>query len=119
MLNFTHEGYNFALSSRNPLSDLITLTNSLIYVVFSDIKYVEEVKGYCLSQTGNNLLVDQRDYTYYVDQRSESTSRLFWACTKRGKLKCKARAVTYYDKITKLSGEHIHEPDFEKRQVLT
>merc|ERR1712141_691385 len=24
-----------------------------------DIKYVEEVKGYCLSQTGNDLLVDQ------------------------------------------------------------
>ena len=75
-------------------------------------------KGYCLSNMGTALLVDQRGYTYSVNQRSKNSDRIFWGCTKRRGIKCKARAVTFQDKITKLSGEHHHEPDYEKRQFL-
>ena len=71
---------------------------------------MEEVKGYCMSNQGANLLIDQRDYTYSMNAKSRTTCRLYWQCTVRRKAKCKARAVTIGNKITKLSGEHTHHP---------
>ena len=68
-----------------------------------------------MSNMGTSLLVDQRDYTYYINKRAKTDSKVFWECTFRRKNKCNARAVTYQNKITKLSGEHCHEPDYEKQ----
>ena len=63
-----------------------------------------------MSRMGTSMLVDQRDYTYYVNRKSQN-SKVFWECTNRRKHKCGARAVTTFNKITKLSGEHNHEPE--------
>merc|ERR1712218_548164 len=71
-----------------------------------DLNYVEEVKGYTVSQFGRALLVDQRNYTYSCERKR--ANRTFWACTNSWK-KCKGRATTYENYIMSLGGIHNHE----------
>ena len=75
---------------------------------FSDLNYVEEIKGYTVSNHGRAQLVDQRNYTYNV--HGKKANRIFWRCSKKHK-KCKGRASTFENYIMKLSGIHNHEPN--------
>ena len=86
------------------------------YTIFSlhisDLNYVEEVKGYTISQQGHAVLVDQRNFTYMVHKKAGT--RTFWRCRKyrkRNIISCNARASTYQNYIMKLSGIHNHDPD--------
>ena len=89
---------------------LIVYFGQLIFIYFplhiSDLNYVEEVKGYTVSQFGRALLVDQRNYTYSFERKR--ANRTFWACTNSWK-KCKGRATTYENYIMSLGGIHNHE----------
>ena len=99
--------------------NIFTLTESLhltfdqiVYIHFllhiSDLNYVEEIKGYTVSNHGRAQLVDQRNYTYNV--HGKKANRIFWRCSKKHK-KCKGRASTFENYIMKLSGIHNHEPN--------
>ena len=76
----------------------------------SDLNYVEEIKGYTVSNHGRAVLVDQRNYTYSVNKKK--ANRTFWVCSYSYRhKKCKARASTCGNYIMKLSGTHNHEPN--------
>jgi len=76
---------------------------------FSDLNYVEEIKGYTVSTQGRAVLVDQRNYTY--NKSSKQGNRIFWCCSQKKAKKCKGRASTYGNYIMKLGGTHNHEPN--------
>ena len=63
-----------------------------------------------MSNRGNAMLVDQRNHTYFWNRKYESTGKIFWTCSGRKKLKCKARVVSVHNKITKITGVHAHPP---------
>ena len=96
-------------------SDLVnySLITQFVYIHFSlhvsDLNYVEEIKGYTVSNHGRAVLVDQRNYTYNKDFKSGN--RIFWCCSRKRPLKCKGRASTYGNYIMKLGGTHNHEPN--------
>ena len=75
------------------------------------LHYIEEVKGYCMSNRGTAMLVDQRNYTYRYNRKSPSTSKTFWICSHRRAIQCMARVVSVNNKITKITGQHCHPPD--------
>lgn len=64
------------------------------------------MKGYIHSKMGAALLVDQRDFCYWVARKAEN-GKVFWVCCRK-KSGCRARAVTFKNKITKISGKHNH-----------
>ena len=77
--------------------------------------YLEEAKS--LKNDGRNgklRLIDQRDYTYIVNRKSKDSSKVWWICGNYNNKvnKCNARAISMGTKITKLSGEHSHEPNY-------
>ena len=79
----------------------------------SDLNYVEEIKGFTVSQYGGAVLVDQRNFTYI--KNNTKANRIFWLCPnyrhpQKDHSKCKARATTCGKYIMKLSGTHNHEP---------
>ena len=80
----------------------------LFFLHISESNYVEEVKGYTVSNMGRAMLVDQRNYTYLLHQKA--AKRIFWKCRKYRKM-CKARASTCENYIMMLSGVHNHDPD--------
>ena len=82
------------------------------------MEYVEEVKGYVSTTRGKPMLVDQRNYTYHVNNKSPVNNRIWWKCSKFKTIKCPARAVTFHNKITKLSGIHSHEPDLFTQKIV-
>ena len=77
----------------------------------SDLNYVEEIKGYTISQRNRAVMVDQRNYTY--QKNNKKGNRIFWVCSEKGhkglKKGCMARASTFGNYIMKLSGIHNHE----------
>ena len=77
------------------------------FLRFSDLNYVEEVKGYSISQLGTAQLVDQRNYIYTRNRKKGN--RIFWCCTRK-RNKCKGTASTYENYIMNLGGFHNHEP---------
>merc|ERR1712223_496341 len=70
-----------------------------------DLNYVEEVKGYAVSKNGRALLVDQRNYTYWVERKKGN--RMFWRCSSYKRYKCKGRASTYENYIMKLDLNYV------------
>ena len=79
----------------------------------SDLNYVEEIKGFTVSQYGGAVLVDQRNFTYI--KNNTKANRIFWLCPnyrhpQKDHSKCKARATTCGKYIMKLSETHNHEP---------
>ena len=83
------------------------------FLHISDLNYVEEVKGYAVSKNGRALLVDQRNYTYWVERKKGN--RMFWRCSSYKRYKCKGRASTYENYIMKLGATHNHEPDMTEK----
>ena len=91
--------------------------------IFSDhddkpeIKYEEEIKGYTIARRGAIALVDQRNFTYIRNGKSQyGTGRVWWLCgfaRAKGDTNCKARLVTLQNKIIKMSREHNHPPPEE------
>ena len=95
--------------------------------IFSDhdykpeIKYKEEIKGYTIARRGAIALVDQRNFTYIRNGKSQyGTGRVWWLCGFARDLalrakgeNCKARLVTLQNKIIKMSREHNHPPPEE------
>ena len=95
--------------------------------IFSDhddkpeIKYEEEIKGYTIARRGAIALVDQRNFTYIRNGKSQyGTGRVWWLCGFARDLalrakgeNCKARLVTLQNKIIKMSREHNHPPPEE------
>ena len=89
------------------------------YIHFSGIEpevfiYLEEAKS--LKNDGRNgklRLIDQRNYTYIVNRKSADFNKVWWICGNYNNKvnKCNARAISVGNKITKLSGEHSHEPN--------
>jgi len=79
---------------------------------FPDLEYLEDVKGFISGKKAKVLLVDQRNYTYTLNNKSKDSRRIWWKCYFYKTKFCTARATTFGNKITKLSGEHIHEPDY-------
>ena len=79
---------------------------------FPDLEYLEDVKGFISGKKAKVLLVDQRNYTYTLNNKSKDSRRIWWKCYFYKTKLCTARATTFGNKITKLSGEHIHEPDY-------
>ena len=79
--------------------------------LFSEFNYVEEIKGYTVSNQGRAVLVDQRNFTYL--RVNNYGKRINWMCRKYGKWSklCKARASTYENYIMNLTGVHNHDPD--------
>jgi len=77
-----------------------------------DLEYLEDVKGFISGKKAKVLLVDQRNYTYTLNNKSKDSRRIWWKCYFYKTKLCTARATTFGNKITKLSGEHIHEPDY-------
>ena len=77
----------------------------------SDLNYVEEIKGYTISQRNRAVMVDQRNYTY--QKNNKKGNRIFWVCSEKGhkglKKGCMARASTSGNYIMKLGGTHNHE----------
>lgn len=73
--------------------------------------FIEDVRGYCMSNRGTAMLVDQRNYTYRYNRKSPATGKTFWICSSRRTIKCMARVVSVHNKITKITGEHSHPPD--------
>ena len=73
-------------------------------------EYVEEVKGYRQSNKGGYYLVDQKGYSYSANRKSKTNDKAFWRCLLYKKCHCKATCVSRGNKITRLSGEHIHRP---------
>jgi hypothetical protein len=71
----------------------------------SDFDYIEDVKGYAISNRKKPMLVDQRDYVYTTARFSKNSSTVYWRCQKSG---CNARAASLHKKITSLSGRHDH-----------
>ena len=76
----------------------------------SEFNYVEEIKGYAVSNHGRAMLVDQRNYTYILHNKSGVKKNLYWKCRKYRKM-CKAKALTHENYILKLNGEHNHDPE--------
>ena len=74
---------------------------------------IEDTKGYLKSKGGATLLVDQRDYTYFSNRTTEDRVKKYWVCSSRNKLKCTARIVSTNHKVTRISGNHNHPPDFQ------
>ena len=90
---------------------LLAFLRLLVYNFFlhiSEFNYVEDVKGYTVSNHGRAVLVDQRNFTYLTSNKYGK--RTFWKCRKFRK-KCKARASTYENYIMSLNGVHNHDPD--------
>jgi len=48
----------------------------------SDLNYVEEIKGYTISQRNRAVMVDQRNYTY--QKNNKKGNRIFWVCSEKG-----------------------------------
>ena len=84
---------------------------NIFFLHLSELNYVEEVKGYTVSNHGRAVLVDQRNFTYLTQSREGS--RIYWKCRKHRKrnIMCKARASTCQNYIMNLSGIHNHDPD--------
>ena len=79
----------------------------------TDLEYLEEVKGFISGKIREKTeirLVDQRNYTYGVNKK-DFNNKIWWVCT-RAHHQCKSQAITIGNKITKLSGEHSHEPTY-------
>ena len=94
---------------------IFLLSCLLVYNFFlhliSEFNYVEEIKGYTVSNQGRAVLVDQRNFTYL--RVNNYGKRINWMCRKYGKWSklCKARASTYENYIMNLTGIHNHDPD--------
>ena len=100
---FKHFVYIFSLSC--------LLVSIFFLYLISEFNYVEEIKGYTVSNQGRAVLVDQRNFTYL--RVNNYGKRINWRCRKYGKWSklCKARASTYENYIMNLTGIHNHDPD--------
>ena len=81
---------------------------TISFLHISEFNYLEDVKGYTVSNHGRAVLVDQRNFTYLTSNKYGK--RTFWKCRKFRK-KCKARASTVENYIMSLTGVHNHDPD--------
>ncbi len=71
-----------------------------------DFDYIEDAKGFSLTQKGNPQLVDQRDKIYQKNRYSSVPGKIFWRCKYWKTQRCLAACITLHNKITRLSGEH-------------
>ena len=83
--------------------------------------FVEDAKGFFSAKSNGKIrLVDQQNYTYAIDKTKHPLPNFFWNCEMETLLfgPCKAKAVTFGNKITKLSGQHFHEPTYHDNNKL-
>lgn len=84
------------------------------YIFADTLDYIEEVKGYKLSQKQQAMLVDQRDFVYRKRSCDSRTGRTYWTCRNLRRNQCKASCVSFDEKIVFFGGDHNHaapEPD--------
>ena len=80
----------------------------LFFLHVSEFNYLEEIKGYTVSNHGRAVLVDQRNFTYLLVRKVGK--KVNWRCRKHRKL-CKARATTRDNFIMNFFADHNHDPD--------
>lgn len=83
------------------------------YTVFADTNsgFVEQVKGFRLSQRNQHMLVDQRDFVYHEQRRYESSGKVTWRCKHMRRLKCRARCISKNHNILMFINDHNHVPE--------